>query len=128
LKNELEYFTPKEVRRIIWAARLGAKGSLNAIDILEEDMQQFMHESRMLRRESCGNSATTPSKSTNTDLEEEDELTGEDLLRTLDKMSAAASPAAAPKAVSGYIDWQTTLSKQRTLYTTDSKDAFLDRE
>jgi hypothetical protein len=44
LKDGSEYFTPKEVRRIIRAARLGAKGSLNAIDILEEDMQQFMHE------------------------------------------------------------------------------------
>jgi hypothetical protein len=39
LKDGLVYFTPKEIRQIVWVARLGVKGSLNAIDMLEEDMQ-----------------------------------------------------------------------------------------
>jgi hypothetical protein len=37
--------------------------------------------------------------------EEEDELTGDDLLRTLEKMSSAARPAGTPKAESCNIDW-----------------------
>jgi hypothetical protein len=44
LEDGSEYFTPMEVRWIIRAVRLGPKGSLNAIDMLEEDMQLFMHE------------------------------------------------------------------------------------
>jgi hypothetical protein len=37
LKDGSEYFTPEEVRRIVRAARLGVKGSLNVIDMLEEE-------------------------------------------------------------------------------------------
>jgi hypothetical protein len=44
LKDGSEYFTPEEVRQVIRAERLGAKGSLNAIGMLEEDMQLLMHE------------------------------------------------------------------------------------
>jgi hypothetical protein len=44
LEDGSEYFTPEEVRRIIRAARPGPKRSLNAIVMLEEDMQLFMHE------------------------------------------------------------------------------------
>jgi len=44
LENGSEYFIPEEVRRIIRAVRFGPKGSLNAINMLEEDMQLFMHE------------------------------------------------------------------------------------
>ncbi len=40
-----------------------------------------------------------------TESEEEDELTGDDLLRTLDETSTVTSPTMAPKAVSSYIDW-----------------------
>jgi hypothetical protein len=44
LEDGSEYFTPEEVCWIIRAVRLGPKGSLNAIDMLEEDMQLFIHE------------------------------------------------------------------------------------
>ncbi len=97
LKGGSEYFTPEEVRRIVQAARLGVKGSLNAIDILEEDVLHFADASSdtdtgELREQCCetvqkyeesmrvwkemkdtGNLCTS-----DTDLEEEEELTGED--------------------------------------------------
>jgi hypothetical protein len=87
-------------------------------------MQQFMHEFPDVEkgglREQCRNTAQEYEESmlvwkemkdtgelftSDAHSEEEDELTGENLLRTLNKMSAATSPAAAPKAVSSYIDW-----------------------
>jgi hypothetical protein len=37
LKDGLEYFTPKEVRWIVQEGRLRAKGSLNALDMLEDE-------------------------------------------------------------------------------------------
>ncbi len=50
-----------------------------------------------------------------TDSEEEDELTSEDLLRTLNKMSAAANPAATHKAESSNIDWPKRVLRQTIL-------------
>jgi hypothetical protein len=41
LRNNSEHFTPEEVRQIVRAARIGIKGSLNAVDMLYEDMQHF---------------------------------------------------------------------------------------
>jgi hypothetical protein len=45
LKDGSEYFTPKEVRRKVRAARLGVKRSLNAINMLEEDVRYFANVS-----------------------------------------------------------------------------------
>jgi hypothetical protein len=56
----------------------------------------------------------------NTDSEEEDELTGEVLPRTLDKISAGASPAAAPKAVSSYIEWPKRVLRQTILVSSNA--------
>ncbi len=53
--------------------------------------------------------------SSGTDLEDEDELTGEDLLRDLDRPPAAVSPAPAPKALPGYIDWPKRILRQTIL-------------
>jgi hypothetical protein len=132
LKDGSEYFTPKEVCRIIRAARLGAKGSLNPIDRLGEDMQLFMHEFPDAEegelREQCRNTVleyeesmrvweelkdTGKLDSSDTDSEEEEELTGKDLLQALDK--AAASPTVAPKAVSSCIDWPKRVLRQTIL-------------
>jgi hypothetical protein len=119
-----EYFTPEEVRRIVRAARIGAKGSLNAINMLEEDMRHF--ESVFSKavegelREQCHNTVLEYGESmrvweemkdtgnlctSDTDPEEEDELTGDDLLQTLVKTVVAASPAETLKAESNGIDW-----------------------
>jgi hypothetical protein len=43
LKGGSDYFTPGEVCRIIRAAKLSPKGSLNAINMLDEDMQLFTY-------------------------------------------------------------------------------------
>jgi hypothetical protein len=50
-----------------------------------------------------------------TDSEEEDELTGKDLLQTLDKISAAASPATDPEAEASSIDWPKRVLRQTIL-------------
>jgi hypothetical protein len=124
LKDGSEYFTPKEVPRIVRAARIGAKGSLNAINMLEEDMRHFESvfpkASKRKLREQCRDTVLEYEESmrvwkemkdtgdlctSDTNSEEEDELTGEELLRTFDKASAAADPAGAPKADSSGNDW-----------------------
>jgi hypothetical protein len=138
LEDGSEYFTPEEVRRIIRAARLCTKGSLNAIDMLEEDMQLFMHEFldaekgelRQELQEQCCNTVLEYEESmrvweemkdtgeldyNNNDSEEEDELTGKNLLQALDKASAAACPTVAPKAVSSCIDWPKRVLRQTIL-------------
>jgi hypothetical protein len=52
-----------------------------------------------------------------TDLEEEDELTSDDLLRTLDKTSAANSPVETLKAESSNIDWPKRVLRKTILVT-----------
>jgi hypothetical protein len=117
LKEGLAHLTPKEIRQKIRVARLGIKGLLNTIDMLEEDMQQNKHKfpeaDNGELREQCRDAVQEYEESvqvwkemkdtgdlctSDTDLEEEDELTGEDLLQTLDKILAAAGPATNPKA------------------------------
>jgi hypothetical protein len=115
LENGSEYFTPEEVRWIIRAVRFGPKGSLNAINMLEEDMQLFMHEfpnaEKGELREQCRNvleykesmrvweemKDTGELDSSDTVSEEEDELTGEDLLQAPDKALTAVSPPWPPR-------------------------------
>jgi hypothetical protein len=55
--------------------------------------------------------------SSSTDSEDEDELTSEDLLRALDKLPAAISPAIAPKAMPCYIRWPKRVLRQTILVT-----------
>jgi hypothetical protein len=53
--------------------------------------------------------------SSSTDSEDKDELTGEDLLQTLDKPPAVIGPATAPKALPSYIDWPKRVLRQTIL-------------
>jgi hypothetical protein len=117
LKGGLDYFTPGEVRRIVRAARLGPKVSLNAIRMLDEDMQlslySFPDANEDELREQCRNTIleyeesmqvweeieyTEELDSSSTDSEEEDELTGEDLLEDLDKATVTINPPVASMA------------------------------
>ncbi len=61
-----------------------------------------------------------------TDLEEEDELTGEELLRALDKAAAAADPARAPKAESMGIDWPKRVLRQTILVSSIAAEILTD--
>jgi hypothetical protein len=101
LKDGSEYFTSKEVHQIVRVARLGVKGSLNAIYMLEEDVQYFTNASSDIDtgelQEQCSDTVLEYEESmrvwkemkdtgnlctSDTDWEEEDELIGEDLLQT----------------------------------------------
>ncbi len=50
-----------------------------------------------------------------TDSAEEDKLTGEDLLRTLDKTSAVTRTTASPKALLSHIDWPKRVFLRQTI-------------
>jgi hypothetical protein len=53
-------------------------------------------------------------------------LTGDDLLRTLDKMSEAASPAGTPKAESSNIDWPKRVLRQTILVSSIAAEIEVD--
>ncbi len=97
-------------------------------------MQLFMHEFPDAKkgelREQCHNTVLECEESmrvwqemkdigkldsSDTDSEEEDKLTSQDLLQALDKASDAASPTLAPKAVSSCIDWPKRVLRQTIL-------------
>jgi hypothetical protein len=124
LKEGSECFNPEEVRRIIRAARVGPEGSLNAICMLDDDITLFMHafpdaddwelraqchstlleyEESMQASEEARDAGELNSDST--DSEDKGELTGDDLLRDLERSSAVTGPAATLAAQPGYIDW-----------------------
>jgi hypothetical protein len=132
LKGGSEYFTPGEVCRIIRAAKLCPKGSLNAVNMLDEDKQLFMHafpdsdEGEL--REQCRSTIleyeesmqvweeiedTGELDSSGTD--SEDKLTSEVLLQDLDKAPMAISPPMAPKARSSCINWPKRILRQTIL-------------
>jgi type I site-specific restriction endonuclease len=113
---------------------LGPKGSLNAINMLDEDVQLFMYsfpdadEEEM--QEQCRNTVleyeesmqvweeigdTEELDSSSTDSEEGDELTGEDLLQDLDKAPMANFPPVASMAGSSYIDRSKRILRQTIL-------------
>jgi hypothetical protein len=99
-----ECFNPDEVRRIIQAARAGPEGSLTAICMLDDDISLFMHafldaddreelrahclstlleyEESMRAWEEAKDSGELDSDGSSS--EDEDELTGVELLRDLD--------------------------------------------
>ncbi len=103
LKEGSECFNPDEVRRIIQAARAGPEGSLTAICMLDDDISLFMHafpdaddrelrahclstlleyEESMRTWEEAKDSGELDSDGSSS--EDEDELTGVELLRDLD--------------------------------------------
>ncbi len=134
LKGGSEYFTPEEVRRIVRAARIGPVGSLSAIHMLDDDMMLFAHafpdaDEEELRAQ-CRNTVAEYEEltraweeaggdgeldSSSVDSEDEDELTGDDLLRDLEKTSTVIDPAAAPKAQPSYIAWPKRVLRQTIL-------------
>jgi hypothetical protein len=134
LKEGSECFNPEEVRRIIRAARVGPEGSLNAICMLDDDITLFMHafpdaDDRKLRAqchstlleyevsmqawEEARDAGELDSDST--DSEDEGELTGDDLLRDLERSSAVTGPATTLAAQPSYIDWPKRVLRQTIL-------------
>ncbi len=124
LKEGSECFNPDEVRRIIQAARAGPEGSLTAICMLDDDISLFMHafpdaddrelrahclsilleyEESMRAWEEAKDSGELDSNGI--DSEDEDELTGIELLRDLDLPAPRAPPSAAPAVRPNHIEW-----------------------
>ena len=122
LKEGSECFNPDDVRRIIRAARAGLEGSLTAICMLGDDMSLFMHafpdaddgelrehclstlleyEESMQAWEEAKDSGELDSDSDGS--EDEDELTGGELLRDLDPPAPCPPADAAPMARSGRL-------------------------
>jgi hypothetical protein len=108
LKEGSECFNPDEVRRIIQAARAGPEGSLTAICMLDNDISLFMHafpdaDDRELRAHCLSplleyeDSMQTWEEAKDTgeldsdgsSSEDEDELTGVELLLDLDRLRRA---------------------------------------
>jgi hypothetical protein len=101
-------------------AKLCPKGSLNAFNMLDEDKQLFMHafqDADMQVWEEIED--TGEMDSSGTDSEEEDKLTGEDLLQDLDKAPMAISPPMAPKARSSCINWPKRILRQTILVSSN---------
>ncbi len=113
------------------AARIGIKESLSAIDMLDEDMRHlkstFLKPSERELREQCRDYVHEYEESmlvwkemkdtgelctSDTDSEAEDELTGEELLRALDKVSVTADPAKILRAKWKGIDWPQRVLRQ----------------
>jgi hypothetical protein len=134
LKEGSECFNPDEVRRIIQAARAGPEGSLTAICMLDNDIALFMHafpdaDDRELRAhclstlleyeelmqawEEAKNSGELGSDGN--DSEDEDELTGIELLRDLDLPAPRAPASAALVARPSHIEWPKRVLRQTIL-------------
>jgi hypothetical protein len=109
---------------MIRAAKVGPEGSLNAICMLHDDITLFTHvfpddDDRELRAQ-CRSTLLEYEESmrawdevrdfgeldsSSTDSEDEGELTGDDLLRDLERPSAVIGPVATLAAQPSYIDW-----------------------
>ncbi len=134
LKEGSECFNPDEVRRIIQAARAGLEGSLTAICILDDDISLFMHafpdaddrdlrahclstlleyEESMQTWEEAKDSGELDSDGSSS--EDEDELTGSELLRDLDPPAPCPPADAAPTARSGRLEWPKKVLQQTNL-------------
>ncbi len=131
LNEGSECFNPEKVRRIIRAARVSPEGTLNAICMLDDDITLFMHafpdaDDRELRAQ-CHSTLLESMQaweeardageldSSSTDSEDEGELTGDDLLRDLERPSAVIGPAATLAAQPSYIDWPKRVLRQTIL-------------
>jgi hypothetical protein len=134
LKEGSECFNPDEVRRIIQAARAGPEDSLTAFCMLDDDIALFMHafpdaDDRVLRVhclstlleyeesmrawEEAKNSGELDSDGS--DSEDEDELTGIELLRDLDLPAPGAPASAARVARLNHIEWPKRVLRQTIL-------------
>jgi hypothetical protein len=135
LKEGSECFNPDEVRRIIQAARVGPEGSLTAICMLDDDdISLFMHacpeaDDRELREhclstlleyeesmrawEEAKDSGELDSDGSSS--EDEDELTGIELLRDLDLPAPCPPASTAPVARSGQLEWPKKVLQQTNL-------------
>jgi hypothetical protein len=134
LKEGSEFFNPDDVRRIIRAARAGLEGSLTAICMLDDDISLFVHafleaDDRELRTH-CLNTLLKYEESMQTweeakdsgeldsdgsSSEDEDELTGSELLRDLDPPAPCPPADAAPTARSGQLEWPKKVLQQTNL-------------
>jgi hypothetical protein len=134
LKEVSECFNPDEVRRIIQAARAGPEGSLTAICMLDDDISLFMHafpdaDNRELRAhclstlleyeesmrtwEEAKDSGDLDSDGSSS--EDEDELTGVELLRDLDPPAPCPPADRAPGARSGQLEMPKRVLQQTNL-------------
>jgi hypothetical protein len=134
LKEGSECFNPDEVRRIIQAARAGPEGSLTAICMLDDDILLFMHafpdaddrelrahclstlleyEESMRAWEEAKDSGELDSDGSSS--EDEDELTGIELLRDLDPPAPCFPADTAPGAWSGQLEWPKKVLQQTNL-------------
>jgi hypothetical protein len=134
LKEGSECFNPDEVRRIIRAARAGLEGSLTAICMLGDDVSLFTHafpdaddrelrahclstllkyEESMQAWEEAKDSGELDSDSDGSD--DEDELTGGELLRDLDPPAPCPPADAAPMARSDRLEWPKEVLQQTNL-------------
>ncbi len=134
LKEGSECFNPDDVRRIIRATRAGLEGSLTAICMLDDDISLFMHafpdandrelrahclstlleyEVSMQTWEEAKDSGELDSDSSGS--EDEDELTGSELLRDLDPPAPCPPADAAAMARSGRFEWPKKVLQQTNL-------------
>jgi len=134
LKEGTDYFSPDDVRRIIRAARSGLEGSLDAICMLDDDLSLFTHafpdadenerrahclstlleyEESMQAWEEAKNSGELDSDSDSSD--DEDELTGNELLRDLDPPAPCLPADTVPTARSGRLEWPKKVLEQTNL-------------
>ncbi len=134
LKEGSECFNPDEVHRIIQAARAGPEGSLTAICMLDDDISLFMHafpdaddrelrahclstlfeyEESMRAWEEAKDSGELDSDGSSS--EDEDELTGVELLRDLDPPAPCPPADAAPTTRSGRLEWPKRVLQQTNL-------------
>ncbi len=134
LKEGSECFNPDEVRRIIQAARACPEGSLTAICMLDDDISLFMHafpdaDNRELRAhclstlleyeesmrawEEAKDSGELDSDGSSS--EDEDELTGVELLRDLDPPAPCPPADTPPGARSGQLEWPKKVLQQTNL-------------
>jgi hypothetical protein len=134
LREGSECFNPDDVRRIIRAARAGLEGSLTAICMLDDDVSLFMHdfpnaddrelrahclstlleyEESMQTWEEAKDSGELDSDSCSS--EDEDELTGSELLRDLDPPAPCPPADAAPAMRWGQLEWPKKVLQQTNL-------------
>ncbi len=134
LKEGSECFNPDEVRRIIQAARAGPEGSLTAICMLDDNISLFMHafpdaddrelrahclstlleyEESMRAWEEARDSRELDSDGSSS--EDEDELTGVELLRDLDPPAPCPPADTDPEAQSGQLEWPKRVLQQTNL-------------
>jgi hypothetical protein len=141
-----ECFNPDDVRRIIRAARAGLEGSLTAICMLDDDISLLTHAfpdaddgelrahclstlleygESMQAWEEAKDSGEPDSDSDGWD--DEDELTGGELLRDLDPPAPCPPADAAPTARSGRLEWPKKVLQQTNLVSSIAAEIELER-